>query len=116
MLPPLSLSVLVAVELFANVTAPPLLVAAFVLSKNADLPEVSGFPVAQIGFLKQRGTGDTPAEFGVVGESDTDVENAFLKGVVCPKNDLPLDARVLLALHHFARRQFWGGHFSFGHY
>jgi hypothetical protein len=74
-----------------------------------------GFPVAQISFLKQRGTGDTPAEFGVVGKSDSNVENAFLEGVVCPMDDLPLDAWILLALHHFARREFWGGHFSFGH-
>jgi hypothetical protein len=96
-------------------TTLPLLAAAFVLNKNADLPEVSGFPVAQIGFLKQGGTGDTPAELGVVGESDANVENAFLKGMVCPMNDLALDAWILLAPHHFARRQFLGRHFSLGH-
>jgi hypothetical protein len=99
----------------ANLTTLPLLASAFVLNKNADLAEVSGFPVTQIGFLKHGGTGDAPAEFGVVGESDANVENAFLEGVVCPLDDLPLDAVILLALHHFARRQFWAGHFSFDH-
>jgi hypothetical protein len=98
-----------------NLATLPLLAAAFVLNKNADLPEVSGFPVAQIGFLKQGGTGDTPAELGAVGESNAKVENAFLKGVVCPMDHLPFDAWILLALHHFVRRQLLGGHFSLGH-
>src|ERR1700675_1848986 len=93
----------------------PLLAAAFVLNKDADLPEVSGFPVAQIGFLKQGGTGDTPAELGVVGKSEANVENSFFKGVGCPMAHLALDAWILLALHPFARRQFLGGPFSLDH-
>ena len=48
---------------------------------------------------------DTPAELGVVGKSDANVENSFFKGVVCPMDHLALDAWILLALHHFARNR-----------
>jgi uncharacterized iron-regulated protein len=66
--------------------------------------EVPRCPANQISFEDHVGRLEHPAQLALVGESDTNVEHAFLKYVLGPIHNFPFDARILLAWSLKARR------------
>jgi hypothetical protein len=69
-------------------------VIAFVLYESSQLLAVPGFPVAQIRFEDHVSRLENPAQLGLVGKADADIEHAFLKNVFNPVHDLTVDTGI----------------------
>ena len=77
----------------------------FALRKYRKLLEISRFPVAQIGFFNYQGRADSPAQFGLVRESDVELKHVILESMIDPIHDLATDTGILFAVHNVPRGQ-----------
>jgi hypothetical protein len=77
----------------------------FTLRKYRKLLEISRFAVAQIGFFNYEGRADSPAQLGLVCESDVEIKHFVLKCMIDPVHDLATDTGILFAAHDVPRGQ-----------
>jgi hypothetical protein len=66
----------------------------FVPDENSKPLEVAGFPIAEVSLFNRHASGNPPAKFRLVHESDVDVKETLLKFVLNPIHDFPSQTAI----------------------